>query len=250
GKVCVVTGGSSGIGLATAQLLAKQGGAVVLAARGQDRLNKAVDIIKASGGEAFGVIADASKDEDNKQLVDAVLEKYHRLDVSFINAGIYRPATLTEVTEATVDELFATNVKGVAFALKYQLPAIEKSGGHGSIVINSSVAGRVVAEMPEFGGNGPFSASKAGADMLMRHAAIEASRHGTRVNSIAPGIVHTGAANMSQEVWDVLGTTMSLMARAGRPEEIAACVCFLLSDEASFVTGTVMVADGGVSIKG
>ncbi|KAG5177191.1 short-chain dehydrogenase/reductase SDR [Tribonema minus] len=246
GRVCVVTGGSSGIGLATAEQLAREGGKVVLAARGKERLEKAVDGIKASGGEAFGVVADASKEDDNKRLVDAVLDKYHRLDVSFINAGIHRAAKAVDVTDEMLDELLAANVKSVALGLKYQLPAIAKSGGGGAIVINSSIAGSNVKTRKEFVGNGPYAATKAAADMLMRHAAVEASKQGTQINSIAPGVVKTNLLDLPDDAYEEFGKGANVMHRTGRPEEIAH---FLLSDDASFVMGTVLTADGGHALK-
>eukprot|EP00611_Tribonema_gayanum_P009850 TRINITY_DN1972_c0_g1_i2.p1 TRINITY_DN1972_c0_g1~~TRINITY_DN1972_c0_g1_i2.p1 ORF type:complete len:257 (-),score=101.58 TRINITY_DN1972_c0_g1_i2:431-1201(-) len=249
-KVAIVTGASSGIGLATAQQMAAEGAKVVLAARGQEKLDKAVASIKAAGGEAIGVAMDASVDEDNKRLVDTALETYGAVNVSFINAGIYRTAVAAEVTKTILDELYDTNVKGVAYALKYQLAAIEKSGGKGSVVINSSCAGGNVTAFPVFRSNGPYASTKAAADILMKYAAIEAIDHGTRVNSIAPGVVATGLGDFPSDAFDEMGKTVHLMPRAGRPEEIARCVCFLASDDAAFVTGTVLYADGGFSLKG
>ncbi|KAG5175204.1 short-chain dehydrogenase/reductase SDR [Tribonema minus] len=250
GKVAIITGASSGIGLAAAQQMAAEGAKVVLAARGQDRLGKAVDSIKAAGGEAIGVVMDASIDEDNKRLVDTTLETYGSLNLSFINAGVHLAKPISEVDGSMLDKLYDVNVKGVAYALKYQLPAIEKSGGKGSVVINSSCAGSTVTAFPIFKGNGPYASTKAAVDILMKYAAIEAIDHGTRVNSIAPGAIYTSLVEAPEEVFDSIGKMVHLMPRAGRPEEIARCVCFLASDDASFVTGTVMIADGGASLKG
>ncbi|KAG5175205.1 short-chain dehydrogenase/reductase SDR [Tribonema minus] len=253
GKVAIITGASSGIGLAAAQQLAAEGAKVVLAARGKERLDEAVNNIKASRrmlAVAIGVVMDASVDEDNKRLVDTALETYGLLNVSFINAGVHRAKPISEVDASMLDTLYDVNVKGVAYALKYQLPAIEKSGGKGSVVINSSCLGSTVTAFPIFKGNGPYASTKAAVDILMKYAAIEAIDHGTRVNSIAAGAVFTNLVGAPEEAFEEMGKMVGLMPRAGRPEEIARCVCFLASDEASFVTGTVLTADGGSSLKG
>eukprot|EP00611_Tribonema_gayanum_P009854 TRINITY_DN1972_c0_g3_i3.p2 TRINITY_DN1972_c0_g3~~TRINITY_DN1972_c0_g3_i3.p2 ORF type:complete len:183 (-),score=64.57 TRINITY_DN1972_c0_g3_i3:655-1203(-) len=176
GRVAVVTGASSGIGLATAQQMAAEGAKVVMAARTKDRLDKAVESIKANGGDAIGVVMDASLDEDNKRLVDEALKAYGQINVSFINAGVHR--------------------------------------------------GSVAAE------------------------AIEAIDHGTRVNSVAPGVVRTNLVDRPAAAYEALAASVHLMPRSGRPDEIARCVCFLASDDASFVTGAVLLADGGFSLKG
>ncbi|KAG5185353.1 short-chain dehydrogenase/reductase SDR [Tribonema minus] len=241
GTVAVVTGASSGIGLATAQQMAAEGAKVVMAARTKDRLDKA-----ANGGDAIGVVMDASLDEDNKRLVDEALKAYGQINVSFINAGVHRGSVAAEVTGTMLDELYDTNVKGVAYALKHQLAAIERSGGNGSVVINSSCAGSNVTAFPAADHAHP----RACARMQHRAQAIEAIDHGTRVNSVAPGVVRTNLVDRPADAYEALAASVHLMPRSGRPEEIARCVCFLASDDASFVTGAVLLADGGFSLKG
>eukprot|EP00611_Tribonema_gayanum_P009855 TRINITY_DN1972_c0_g3_i4.p1 TRINITY_DN1972_c0_g3~~TRINITY_DN1972_c0_g3_i4.p1 ORF type:complete len:202 (-),score=54.58 TRINITY_DN1972_c0_g3_i4:1487-2092(-) len=186
GRVAVVTGASSGIGLATAQQMAAEGAKVVMAARTKDRLDKAVESIKANGGDAIGVVMDASLDEDNKRLVDEALKAYGQINVSFINAGVHRGSVAAEVTGTMLDDLYNTNVKGVAYALKHQLAAIERSGGNGSVVINSSCAGSNVTAFPAFRGNGPYASTKAAADTLMRYA-VRANDDAISKRKCAPG---------------------------------------------------------------
>jgi NAD(P)-dependent dehydrogenase (short-subunit alcohol dehydrogenase family) len=204
-----VTGASSGIGLAAAQQLAREGAKVVMVARTRSTLEAAVQGIKvqlmwslllssyanltcipiatpnmhkqslsstvcahlqAQGGEAYGVVADVTKSADNKRIVEETLAKYGRLDVSFVNAGTGERVSITELDEDLLDKLLATNVKGVTYAFQYQLPAIEKSGGKGSILVNSSCAGSRATANPDLRSGGVYAASKAAANMLAQYA--------------------------------------------------------------------------------
>eukprot|EP00953_Heterococcus_sp_UTEX-ZZ885_P013090 7482-Heterococcus_DN1.PRE.3 len=221
-KVAIVTGGSTGMGLAAAQQLAAEGAKLIIAGRTQSKLDAAVKLIKEAGGEAHAIVADVSSDEDNKRIVDTALDLYGRLDLSFINAGTYGGAGFSELTVALIDNIFDTNVKSVALAFKYQLPAIEKSGGKGSVVVNTSVIGMTPTTQEAFHGAGVYAASKAAANMLTQFAlataalmlmvlqelaltlqclfalcntqAVEAAKHGTRVNAVAPGELSTHTA--------------------------------------------------------
>ena len=127
-------------------------------------------ISQAQGGEAYAVVADVTKNADNRRIVGETLTKYGRLDVSFINAGTGERVSITELDEDLLDKLLATNVKGVAYAFQYQLPAIEKSGGKGSILVNSSCAGSRATANPDFRSGGVYAASKAAANMLAQYA--------------------------------------------------------------------------------
>eukprot|EP00953_Heterococcus_sp_UTEX-ZZ885_P027154 14608-Heterococcus_DN1.PRE.1 len=257
------------MGLAAAQQLAAEGAKVIIAGRTQSKLEAAVKLIKDAGGEVHAVAADVGSDADNKRIVDTALELYGRLDISFVNAGTVGMAGFSEVTDEIIDTVFNTNVKSVAFAFKYQLPAIEKSGGKGSVVVNTSVMGITATTQDSFHGAGIYSASKSAANMLTQYAAVEAAKHGTRVNAIAPasGGLQTAAANTSvcaaglvkTEImgdalktdadWDAMSAPIRLLDKTGTAEEVSKLVCFLLSDDASFITGSIYGIDGGALLK-
>ncbi|KAG5180397.1 short-chain dehydrogenase/reductase SDR [Tribonema minus] len=251
GRVALVTGASSGMGLATARQLAAEGAQVVMVARTQDKLEAAAADIKAAGGDVLAVAADVSTDAANEEMVKAALSTYGKLHVAFLNAGTYGGAPVDQVTEELFNKIFDANVKSVAFGLKHVLPAIERSGGGGSVVVNSSCMGLRAPANPTFTGAGLYAGSKAAADMIMRYAAIEASKHKTRVNSVAPGIVRTElmGEGMTEQGYHDFAAPVSLVGRAGTSNEVSALVCFLASDEARFITGSVHEIDGGWRLK-
>lgn len=250
GKVAIVTGASSGIGRATACQMAAEGAKVVLAARSEDKLDDLMKDIKSNGGEAAHVGADVSKEADNKTMIDTAMEKYGRLDICFLNAGTGDKASITEISEELFDKIINTNLKSVVMGLKYALPAIEKSGGSGSIVINSSCVSLQAKASETAQGNAVYAASKAGANMIMQYAAIDGAKHKTRVNCLAPGVIHTNImGDIPADKFQEMCEPAHLLGRYGKAEEMAHVVCFLASDEASFVTGSVLLADGGWSIK-
>lgn len=253
GKVAVVTGGSSGIGLATAEKLVREGAAVVIAARGEERGNAAAAKLGEAGRAAF-VRADVSRPDDVEALFAATVELFGSVDILVNNATDTepRPARSGDLDEATFHRMFQADLMGAwrcqTAALRRMLA--QKRGG--AIVNVSSVAGLVAAP-----GGAPYGASKAGIVNLTRTTAVEYARDGIRVNAVCPGFTDTpslwtnlerSGANLS-EVRNIFSQAIPL-GRVGRPDEIAEAIVWLGSDAASFVTGSILVVDGGVSSRG
>ncbi|MBN9117911.1 MAG: glucose 1-dehydrogenase [Planctomycetes bacterium] len=244
GKVVLVTGGTSGIGKATAIAFAKEGAKVVLSGRREKEGLAVVEEIKTAGGTAHFVQADVAKEADVKRLVDETVAKFGRLDVAFNNAGVEWAGPLTEVTEADYRRVFDVNVWGVITSMKYEVPAMLKTGG-GAIINTSSVLGHVASA-----GAGVYNATKFAVEGLTKTAALEFAAQGVRVTAVAPAAIQTDMIDR------FVGTGESeyrkgLIAkhpvgRFGRPEEIAAAVLYLASDDAKFTTGISLPVDGGL----
>jgi NAD(P)-dependent dehydrogenase (short-subunit alcohol dehydrogenase family) len=241
GKVAVVTGGNSGIGLATAKRFREEGAKVVISGRDQRTLDEAV---KSIGGEVVAVRADVAKLSDLDKLYKTVSEKFGRIDVLFANAGIAKFAPLAESTEALYDETFDINVKGVYFTIQKALPLLNDGA---SIIINSSVASESgVAD------TSIYSATKAAIRSFARTLTAELVGRGIRINVVSPGPIRTpifGRNGLSQEqIDDVARMLVSKvpMNRFGKPEEVADTVLFLASPEASYITGVDINVDGGM----
>ena len=241
GKVAVVTGGNSGIGLATAKRFREEGAKVVISGRDQRTLDEA---IKTIGGEVVAVRADVAKLSDLDKLYRTVSEKFGRIDVLFANAGIAKFAPLAESTEALYDETFDINVKGVYFTIQKALPLLNDGA---SIIINSSVASESgVAD------TSIYSATKAAIRSFARTLTAELVGRGIRINVVSPGPIRTpifGRNGLSQDqIDDVARMLVSKvpMNRFGQPEEVADTVLFLASQEASYITGVDINVDGGM----
>ncbi len=246
-KVVLITGGTSGIGRATAVEFAKHGARVVVTGRREKEGQETVALVQKAGSEAFFVQADVSKESDCKKMVDVALEKFDRLHYAFNNAGI--EGTLGPIVEQSMDnfkKVLDINVIGLAMSMKYEIPAMLKSGG-GAIVNNASVASVI-----GMAGGGPYFASKHAVAGLTRVAALEMAKEGIRVNTVSPAAVET-------EMWSRFTggnkdtqkhlTQMHPIGRAGRPEEIAKTVVFLCSEDASFITGVNLMVDGGYTVQ-
>jgi NAD(P)-dependent dehydrogenase (short-subunit alcohol dehydrogenase family) len=242
GKVAVITGGNSGIGLATAKEFKEQGARVVITGRDQQSLDEAKREI---GGDVLAVRSDASSLTEIDKLFDAVSERFGHIDVLFINAGVGKFVPVEAVTEEWFDSVMDTNFKGAYFTIQKALPLLNDNA---SIILNGSINAHI--GMPN---SSVYAASKAALLTLARTLSAELVGRGIRVNAISPGPIATTILNRLGLPAEVLEQTeKSLkeqipMKRFGRPEEIAKTVLFLASSDSSFLLGTEIVADGGMS---
>lgn len=245
-KIALVTGGTTGIGRATAIAFARHGAKVVVAGRRQKEGEETVRLIKEAGGTAVFVAADVGKVADVKNLVARTVATYGRLDIAFNNAGVESTviAPTADQDDDDFDKIFAINVKGVYLSMKHQIPAMLKNGG-GVIVNTSSVAGQI--GMP---GAGPYVASKHAVIGLTKNAALEYAKLGIRVNAVAPAAIETPMLDrFTESVPRDLLTSFHPIGRLGKPEEIADAVVWLSSPQASFVTGQTLAVDGGFTAQ-
>lgn len=251
GKVTIITGGSSGIGLATARRLCREGGKVVIAARNEARGREAERALREEGGEARFVPCDVARGEDVRRLVDTTVELYGRLDAAVNNAalGDITLVPTCELSEEEFDRTLAVDLKGVWLCLKYQIPAMLRVG-KGSIVNVSSVNGMLPTPMAA-----AYVTAKHGLHGLSRTAALEYAAQGIRVNVVCPGAHKTPMLEglfekMSpgnQAAAEAAYAARIPVRRVGDPAESAEAICWLLSDAASYVTGSIMAVDGGLT---
>ena len=244
-KTIIITGASSGIGAAAAELFAKEGARLVLGARRQAELDSVADAIQRDGGQAVVLAGDVRDERYADALVTLALQEYGMLDGAFNNAGtIGALAPVPEMETSNWDDVIATNLTSAFFAAKYQIPAMIENGG-GAIVFTSSFVGHANAGMP---GMGAYAASKAGMIGLTMSLAAEHGAQRVRVNALLPGGTKTGMAAGDPAVQEFIAGLHPLK-RMAEPHEIAQSALCLLSDRASFVTGSAVDADGGVSIR-
>lgn len=240
GKVAVVTGGNSGIGLATAKRLQEEGAKVAISGRSQKTLAEAV---KTIGNGVLAVQSDVAKLPEIDKLFAEVSRKLGKIDVLFVNAGVAKFAPLAETPESVFDEQFDINIKGAYFTIQKALPFLNDGA---SIILNTSVADETGTI-----GASAYSGTKAALRSLARTAAAELVGRGIRVNAVAPGPIVTpifGRTGLPQEAIDefakdVVGRVP--MKRFGQPEEVAGAVAFLASQDASYITGVEINVDGG-----
>lgn len=242
GKVAVVTGGNSGIGLATAKRFAAEGARVVITGRRQVELDAAV---KEIGGDTLGVRGDVANLADLDRLFDLVKQKYSRVDVLFANAGVAEHARLGEITEAHYDKTFNINVKGVLFTVQKALPLVPAGG---SIILNASIVSTMGMEAFSV-----YSATKAALRSFARTWTADLKGRNIRVNAVSPGPIDTpgvdglaGGPEEAKAFKAQLATAVPL-GRVGQPDEIAKAAVFLASDDSSYVTGIELFVDGGMA---
>ncbi|HEY0678695.1 MAG TPA: SDR family oxidoreductase [Chitinophagaceae bacterium] len=247
GKVAIVTGGSFGIGRATAVAFAKRGARVVIADWLEDKEGETLKQIKNAGSEGLFVQCDVSKIKEVSAMVEKTIATYGRLDFAFNNAGIEGSSAKThECTEENWDKTIGINLKGVWLCMKMEIPHILNQG-KGAIVNCASVAG-----LDGFVGLPSYVASKHGIVGLTKTAALEYARLGIRVNAVCPGVIHTAMVDrITGEDKEAEKQFIGLepIGRMGTPEEVGEAVVWLCSDAASFVTGIAMPVDGAFSAQ-
>jgi len=240
GKVAVVTGGNSGIGLASAKRLQEEGAKVAISGRSKQTL---ADAVKTIGNGVLAVQSDVAKLTDIDKLFAEVSQKLGKIDVLFVNAGVAKFAPLADTPESVFDEQFDINIKGAYFTIQKALPFLNDGA---SIILNTSV----VDEKGTIGASA-YAGTKAALRSLARTAAAELVGRGIRVNTVAPGPIVTpifGRTGLPKEAIDDFAKdvlTRVPMKRFGQPEEVAGAVAFLASQDASYITGVEINVDGG-----
>jgi NAD(P)-dependent dehydrogenase (short-subunit alcohol dehydrogenase family) len=245
-KVALITGGTGGIGRATAVAFAEAGAKVVITGRRAEEGAKTVALIEAAGGQGLFVQADITKAADVERAVQATVAAFGKLDIAFNNAGVEaKLGFIADDTEENYDYVFNTNVRGVWLSLKYEIQQMQRQGTGGSIINNSSIYGSRGSMM-----SSNYVASKHAVEGYTKSAALEVAAHKIRVNAVAPGYTKTDMImhHMNKEVEQFMvgGQPLGRLAEAA---ETAQVVLFLASDAASFVTGASLPVDGGFLAK-
>lgn len=245
GKVAIVTGSGRGIGKEIALALAREGANVVITSRTQEEIEKVVKEIKALKVKVLGVRTDVSNFKEMGQLVEKTIKEFGRVDILVNNAGIFESSPLSQMTEEQWNRMMAVDLKGVFNCTRAVINQMIKQK-YGKIINISSIAGTALG----FPGSTHYSAAKAGIIGFTQTLAMEVAQYGINVNSIAPGIIET---NMTIGALGEKGLKEFAkeipLGRTGKPEDISNLLVFLVSDDASYITGQVITVDGGLVIK-
>ena len=239
GKVAIVTGASSGIGRATALCFAAEGAKLVINDIDAARLETLRAVIAEAGAEVRAVVADVANSDAVEAMVAETVAAFGRLDVLVANAGIIPEMDLATATAEDFDHVMAVDGRGMFLSCKFAVAAMLKTGG-GSIVCLSSISGEAGQKRQAVYGPAKFVASG-----ITKHLAVELAAQGVRVNAVAPGTIGTDALRRMSDEYVAGVTAAHPIGRIGRPEEVAAAILFLASDDASFITGAVLPVDGG-----
>jgi len=244
GKTAVITGGNSGIGLATAQRFVQEGAFVFITGRRQSELDKAV---KQIGKNVIGVQSDVSNLADLDRLCQTVKQQKGRIDILFANAGVIEVAPLGSITEAHFDKIFNINVKGLLFTVQKVLPFFQDGG---SIILTASIGGS-----KGFEGVSVYAATKAAIRSFARSWTVDLKHRKIRVNAVSPGVIATpmatsmgmGLSEEQVEQFKKSAENSTPLGRMGSPDEIGKAVAFLASDDSSYITGIELFVDGGIA---
>lgn len=245
GKVALITGAGAGIGKTTALRFAEEGAKVVVTDINLDSAKQTAGEITQAGGEAAAFRHDVSNEDEWKEIANAAVQQFGRIDILFNNAGIYFIKPLADIELAEWNRMMAINVTGVFLGMKHVMPLMAKQKG-GSVINASSIAGLTGAS-----GHIAYGASKGAVRTMTKDAVIEYAAAGVRVNSIHPAYINTAMGAYASEVSQMseaeLGKKVAPMGRFGTVEEVANLVVFLASDESSYSTGSEFVIDGGAT---
>lgn len=246
-KVSIVTGGGSGIGLEAARQFVAEGGSAAIVGRDADKLAGAARLIDVTGERVATFAADVGRPETAEKAVALATERFGGVDVLFNNAGIFKPTPFLDHTEADFDRYVTTILKGKFFMAQAAARAMRIRGGGAIVQTGSLWAERAVAATP----SSAYSAANAGVHAMVRNLAVELAPYNIRINAVAPAVVETpvyGTFMSADQVKEVLPTFNSFhpLGRIGQPRDVVAALLFLVSDEASWITGAVLPVDGGV----
>ena len=249
-KVALVTGSGQGIGRATALRFAQEGAHVVIAEINQETAEKTVQEIKALGREAMAIIADVTQVADSERMVKETMEKFGQLDVVFANAGVSGGDLVAAMDPEAWDRIIKVNLRGVFLTCKFSIPALIESGGGAIVNMASSMAGWDTTTQ-----GAAYMASKEGVTGLTKSLALQLGGYGIRVNAICPGVIKTRLGfrpGMSEAEYETRTERFAKripLRRVGQPEDVAATVAFLASDDARHITGSALLIDGGQTLQ-